>query len=104
MHLVQGTSGSRGSLEFGYRVGEFDSAGYRGGNHAGAADRVDQVIVGQHSPRRQLDGALRGGDPLGVVDDEPDAVTEQGSVVDGGGAAAAHHLMQPDSLDENRTW
>ncbi len=44
-----------------------------------------------------------GVDPIGVVDDEPDAVTEQGSVVDGGGAAAGDHLMQPDSLDENRT-
>jgi hypothetical protein len=37
-----------------------------------------------------------------AVDDQPDALAEQGAVVDRGIAGAGHELVQPDAFDELR--
>ena len=103
MQLVQCCPQSFGVLEFSNGIGEFSRAGHCCRHRSGAADRIDEVVVIHHKGRCQLDLAITGVDPLGGVDDQLDALAEQGAVVDGGGAATGGQLMQPDSLDEYRT-
>ena len=70
MQLVERGAQPLRLLEFRYGISEFGRAGYRRGYRAGAADRVDEVVIVQRGARRQLHFAGSGVDTGGAVDDE----------------------------------
>jgi hypothetical protein len=93
--LVECIAQSCGVIEFANEIGEFGCTGV-------AADGVDEVVEVQHRAGSQQHRAFGGMDRLGGVDDQPDALAEQGGVVGGGCAGTGNELVQADSLDEHR--
>ncbi len=89
-------------LQFGDGIGEFGRAGHGRRYDAGAADRVDDVVVVERRAGCQLHGAVGGVDAGCGVDDQLDAAAEQAAVVHGRVVVARDELVQPDPLDELR--
>ncbi len=102
MQLVDRCAQPLRELQFGYGIGEFGRARHSCGHRAGAADRIDQVVVVQRRTRGKLHLAGSGVDAGGAVDHEGHAPAEQRAVVDGRVVVARHVLVQPDPLDELR--
>ena len=87
-------------FQFGYRVGEFGGTGDTGRHWAGAADGVDEVVVGHRVAGGQLDGAGGRVDAGCAVDHQVDLFAEQGRIVGDGVVVSCDQLVQPDPLDE----
>jgi len=102
MQLVDCCAQPLREFQFGYGIGEFGCARHSGRHRAGAADRIDDVVVVERMPHPKLHLARSGVDALGAVDDELDALAEQRAVVDRRVVVACHMLVQPDPLDELR--
>ena len=88
-------------LQAGDRVGELGRSGHaRVG--AGTSHCVDQVVVVDRAAGRQRHAALGSVDPCHGVDDQPNTLGQNVSVVDDRIVGPAHQLVQSDPLDEGR--